>query len=221
MASAQLMKVTNTIDKRVEGIADNVLVVDSRVAGIDESVAGVDKRVAGVDERVAGVDERVIRVDDRVALVDDRVKDVDDKVKAVDDRLVAAIDGAQYTFNYSSKIFQSLTRLDGNEARGVIQQTADDVDQVKRSWFLNRLHARHVGSTILIGNQLRQDLRRWLSPPDPSTNHNIACNTHHKGTTTWFFEGETYKDWKSTGSESLLWIHGKRVPRPIHSLDAT
>ncbi|KAN0115706.1 hypothetical protein V8E52_006652, partial [Russula decolorans] len=57
--------------------------------------------------------------------------------------------------------------------------------------------------------QLQQDLCRWLSPPDPSTNHKIACRAHHKGTATWFFEGRTYTEWKSTGSDSLLWIHGK------------
>ena len=61
---------------------------------------------------------------------------------------------------------------------------------------------------------VRQDLRRWLSPPDPSTNHNIASNAHHRGTATWFFEGSTYKEWKSTASESLLWVHGKRVHIP-------
>ena len=103
-------------------------------------------------------------------------------------------------------------RIDEKEARVVIQQTAEDVDQVKRQWSLNRIHGEHAGSIILIGNQLRQDNRRWLSPQDPSTNHNIACNAHHTGTATWFFEGTTYKEWKSTGSESLLWIHGKRVP---------
>jgi hypothetical protein len=207
MAAAQLLKVTNTIDNRVGGIADNVLVVDNRVADIDDRVAGVDERLAGVDERVAGIDDRVV-------CVDDRVKDVDDKVKAVDDKLVAVIGGAQYVFNQSSKIDQLLTRLDGKEARGVIQQTADDVDQVKRSWSPNRTHAGHAGLIILTGNQIiqiRQDLRRWLSPPDPSTNHNIACNAHHTGTATWFFEGRTYKEWKSTASESPLWIHGKRA----------
>jgi len=82
---------------------------------------------------------------------------------------------------------------------------------MERSWFPNRIHAEHADSIILTGSQLRQDLRRWLSPPDPSTNHNIACNAHYEGTATWFFEGRTYKEWKSTGSESLLWIHGKRV----------
>jgi hypothetical protein len=67
MATAQLMKVTNTIDNRVSGIAENVLVVDNRLGGVDEHVAGVN----------------------------DRVKDVDDKVKAVDDKIMAVIDGAQ------------------------------------------------------------------------------------------------------------------------------
>jgi hypothetical protein len=83
---------------------------------------------------------------------------------------------------------------------------------MERSWFPNRIHAGHAGSTIITGNQLRPDLRGWLSSPDPSTNHNIARNAHHNGTATWFFEGKTYKEWKSTGSDSLLWIHGKRVP---------
>ena len=111
-------------------------------------------------------------------------------------------------------------RIDGKEARGVIQQTADDVDRVKRLSFLNRIHDRLAGSIALTGNQLRQDLRRWLSPPDSSTNHNIACNAHYEGTATWFFEGTMYKEWKSTGSDSLLWIHGKRVSRPILPPDA-
>jgi archaellum component FlaC len=88
MAAAQLLKVTNTIDNRVEAIADNVLVVDNRVAGIDNSVAGVDERVAGVD--------------DRVACVDNRVKDVDDKVKAVDHKLAAVIDGTYSGCDISS-----------------------------------------------------------------------------------------------------------------------
>ena len=78
MSAAQLLKVSKMIDNRVEGIADNVLVVDNEVAGID----------------------------DRVAIVDDRVKDVDDKVKAFDDKLVAVVDGAQYVFNRSLKLVQ-------------------------------------------------------------------------------------------------------------------
>ena len=205
MASAQLLKITNTINSEVEEIANNVLRVDDGVAGVDNRVAGVDDRMAGVDDHLTGVDERVAGVDDRVAGVDDRVKEVDDK-------LVVVMDGAQYIFNQSSKFAQLLTRLDGKVAGEVIQQAADGVDRMERSWFPNRIHAGYAGSIILTGNQLQQDLRTWLLPPDPSTNHNIACNVHHKGTATWFFEGRTYNEWNSMGSEALLWIHGKRVP---------
>jgi archaellum component FlaC len=66
MAAAQLLKVTNMIDNRVEGIADNMHVVDNRLVGVDERVAGVDERVAGVDDRVAGIDDRMKDVQDDV-----------------------------------------------------------------------------------------------------------------------------------------------------------
>ena len=98
-----------------------------------------------------------------------------------------------------------------------MQQTAGGVNRMERSWSQTCIRARLAGSITVTGNQLQQDLRRWLSPPDPSTNHNIACNAHHDGTANWFFEGSFYKEWRSTGSSSLIWIHGKRVPLP-HSL---
>jgi archaellum component FlaC len=78
MATAQVLKVTHTVDDKVREVTDKVI--------------GVDNRVASVDDRVTGVDDRVARVDDRVASVDDRVKVVDDKVAEV-------IDGARYIFN--------------------------------------------------------------------------------------------------------------------------
>jgi len=59
------------------------------------------------------------------------------------------------------------------------------------------------------GNQLRDSLLRWLSPSDPSINHNLATIAHHDGTAQWFFQGKIFNEWKSTGS--FLWIHGKRV----------
>jgi hypothetical protein len=75
MATAQVLKVTHTVDERVMGVMDKVLVVDNRVAGVDN----------------------------RVAVVDDRVTSVDDRVKAVNDKVAEVIDGAQYVFNQSVK----------------------------------------------------------------------------------------------------------------------
>ena len=62
----------------------------------------------------------------------------------------------------------------------------------------------------MIGDQLQKDIRSWLSPPDPSKNHNIARDSHYDGTGKWFTQGVTLERWKTTGS--LLWIHGKRTP---------
>ncbi len=92
---------------------------------------------------------------------------------------------------------------------------ANDVDEVKRL-STNLVRADHGALRILSENQLRENTHKWLSPPDPSTNHNIACATHYKTTATWFFQGSIYQEWKSTGS--LLWIHGKRLSRRLSSL---
>jgi len=64
-------------------------------------------------------------------------------------------------------------------------------------------------------DRLQESINKWLSPPDPSTNHDIACATYHKDTAllpTWFFRGggSIFQRWK--GTASLLWIHGKRAP---------
>src|SRR5712675_271962 len=60
----------------------------------------------------------------------------------------------------------------------------------------------------LTGNQLRQDLTKWLSPLDPSINYNTASDARHEGTALWFTQSSTFKNW--TGSSGLLWIYGKR-----------
>ncbi|KAH8977639.1 hypothetical protein EDB92DRAFT_734398 [Lactarius akahatsu] len=57
------------------------------------------------------------------------------------------------------------------------------------------------------GNQMELDVRKWFSPPDPSTNHNTACDVYHNVPPIWFFEASVFMDWMSRGS--LLWIHGK------------
>jgi hypothetical protein len=100
-----------------------------------------------------------------------------------------------------------------------VQQTANDVDRVKCLSSPNFINADHRALPILSGKQLRESIHKWLSPPDPSTNHNIACGTHHKTTATWFFEGSIFQEWKLTGS--LLWIHGKRLSHPLSNFSAS
>ncbi|KAI9436556.1 hypothetical protein H4582DRAFT_397851 [Lactarius indigo] len=102
---------------------------------------------------------------------------------------MAAAQVLKIAHNVENKITQVID--DGKEAKVILQRATSGVDSIK--W-----------------TQVRQELRKWVSPPDPSTNHNIACDASHKQTADWFFEGSEIKEWKSTGS--LLWIHGKRTP---------
>ncbi|KAH9069508.1 hypothetical protein EDB83DRAFT_2551109 [Lactarius deliciosus] len=127
MASAQILKVTHTVDNKVTAVGDGVKGVKSEVQ-----------------------------------LVGANIKVIDDKVQTIAE--------------------------DATEAKIIVQRTTDRIDDVKQ-------------------NQLRENLRKWQSPPDPSTNHNIVGDRQHEGTAEWFFESSQFEDWKLTGS--LLWIHGK------------
>jgi hypothetical protein len=93
-----------------------------------------------------------------------------------------------------------------------VREVTERVLSVERSSSPNLIDIGYGALCIISENQLRESIHKWLSPPDPSTNHNIACGTHHKKNATWFFQGNIYREWKSKGS--LLWIHGKRAPCP-------
>ena len=160
MASAELLKITHSVDDRVKGVEGNVQEVHSNVLDVGNKVEGVDSRVQGVDNRVQGVDNRVQGVDNTLQGISSDVQGVDDKL-----------------------------------------------DQVYRSLSFNTHHSERSHS--FTGNQLRDSLLRWLSPPDPSINHNIASKAHHNGTGQWFLQGSIFSKWKST--DPFLWMHGKRV----------
>ncbi|KAK0701084.1 Pfs, NACHT and ankyrin domain protein, partial [Lasiosphaeria miniovina] len=50
-------------------------------------------------------------------------------------------------------------------------------------------------------------LKKWLSPPDPSTNLNTAKEKRHEGTGGWFIDSAAFVEWK-LGSRRHLWLHG-------------
>jgi len=108
-----------------------------------------------------------------------------------------------------------LNSSDEKETKASIEQIANDMAKAKRL-SSNLISAGYGALPNLSGEQLREGSHKWLTPPDPSTNHNIACGTHHKKTATWFFQSKIYQKWMSTGS--LLWIHGKRLSPPLSNL---
>ena len=122
-------------------------------------------------------------VDDRVRVVDGRVQSVGNNLEIVDNEVRDIHDGV----------------------RGVNR----NIEQANRSSSPSTPVSVLNAQELFTGNQLRDNFRTWLSPPNPSTNHNIACKAHHEGTAQWFLGGSIFGEWKAGGS--LLWIHGKRV----------
>jgi hypothetical protein len=55
--------------------------------------------------------------------------------------------------------------------------------------------------------QRQEEINRWLSPPDPSTNNNKALHQRHKGTGRWFLQNSAFEKWQKQ-HHSFLWLHG-------------
>ncbi|RKK89373.1 hypothetical protein BFJ68_g16728 [Fusarium oxysporum] len=50
-------------------------------------------------------------------------------------------------------------------------------------------------------------IERWLSPPDCSTNANLARERRHPGTGTWLLNSPAFQEWE-LGSRQHLWLYG-------------
>ena len=149
----------------------------------------IDNKVMGVDDGVKDVEGKVqdVRGDVQDARVD--VQDVGSKVQGIDDKV-------QGIGSDVKDISSGVCGVD------------DKLYQINRSLSLTIAHHSECSDSFT-GNQLRDSLLRWLSPPDPSINHNIASKAHHNGTAQCFFQGRMFDQWKS--DDPLLWIHGKRA----------
>lgn len=110
---------------------------------------------------------------------------VEDGVKTVGDDLKGVDDKINLALEDAKVV-----KVTSTKTNALVQQTANNMEEAKRS-------------------RVRRDHRAWLSPPDPSTNQNIACGAQYEGTATWFSQGSSFVEWKSESTTPLLWIHGK------------
>ena len=59
---------------------------------------------------------------------------------------------------------------------------------------------------MIIDNE-REKMHQWLSAPDPSLNHNKACEQRQATTGSWFIRSQQFTNWKAN-PDVLLWLHG-------------
>jgi len=136
------------------------------------------------------VEGRVICIGEGVQGVGDKVQKVDEGVQNVQDVIQDVGDGVQ-------------------NVQQLVQGLDDKLDQVNRGSSPNPIALTLLTLQIFSESDLRERLRIWLSPPNPSINHNIACDAQHEGSSQWFFRGSIFGQWKSTCP--FLWVHGKRA----------
>ena len=105
--------------------------------------------------------------------------------------------------------FQRLDRLTQEENRMAMARITEVTNRVKEGALIFQFFLRILTIYVFTGNRSRTELRRWLTPPNPSIDHNTACSKHHDGTAEWFIQGSTFDEWKTNGS--LLWIRGNRM----------
>ena len=56
-------------------------------------------------------------------------------------------------------------------------------------------------------DERNERILQWLAAPDPSSNHNKACQTKQRETGRWLIESANYINW-TTQQSSFLWLHG-------------
>ena len=59
LANAEVMRLAHIIDKKVEGINEEVQVVNVQVRDVDKKVQGVDEKIQGVSVDVKVVEEKM------------------------------------------------------------------------------------------------------------------------------------------------------------------
>ncbi|KAI9436849.1 hypothetical protein H4582DRAFT_2058339 [Lactarius indigo] len=172
-----------------------------KVAGGTDLEDGLKKLEKLTNEEVVMASSQVLKVthtiDNKVTAVGDGMKGVDEKVQVVESEVRVVESEVQVVKSEVQLVGDGVKAIDDKvqtitdnslQVKLITRQTAVQVDDVKR-------------------NQLRESLRKWQSPPDPSTNYIINGDRQHEGTAEWFIESDQFETWKVTGS--LLWIHGK------------
>ena len=69
------------------------------------------------------------------------------------------------------------------------------------------LVAMTEGFRAVATEKIERQIFRWLAAPDPSPNHNKACQSKQRETGSWLLESSNYIKWKKQRA-SFLWIHG-------------
>ncbi|KAK0721573.1 Pfs, NACHT and ankyrin domain protein [Lasiosphaeria miniovina] len=84
----------------------------------------------------------------------------------------------------------------------VLQSVEKKINSVQQTTIATKAAADSIKSDLRI-----EKIKRWLCPPDPSTNVNHARKLRHEGTGAWLLENLVFQSWYS-GSRRHIWLYG-------------
>ena len=88
-------------------------------------------------------------------------------------------------------------------------------DQTTMTLEIKNATSRNEESLLALNKRLRaielgqrsEQIVQWLAAPDPSSNHNKACQSKQRGTGRWLLRNWNYISWRNQRA-SFLWLHG-------------
>ncbi|KAI0249056.1 hypothetical protein BJV78DRAFT_1284306 [Lactifluus subvellereus] len=179
MTAARNLQVTHDTNVIVKTIED-------LTHGVDGTVNAIKDLTNDVYSDVKATKLLTQDMNDDVKATRDLTQGVDGRVKAI----MEVTQDAHWDMKAGMVLIQDAAHDAANSAKAseeVTRNVKNATDELKLS-------------------QSREAFRTWLAPPNPSINHNIACDIQHNGSATWFVQGSTSEEWKRNGS--LLWIRG-------------
>ncbi|KAJ5740916.1 Pfs NACHT and Ankyrin domain protein [Penicillium malachiteum] len=84
----------------------------------------------------------------------------------------------------------------------VLQLVQQQIDSMQQTTIATKATTDSIRS-----NLHTDEIKRWLCPPDPSSNANHARALRYEGTGAWLLESPVFQSWHS-GSRQQLWLHG-------------
>jgi hypothetical protein len=199
MMAVRNLEVTHHVDGVVHSVDGNVKATKMLTEDIDVNMKATMVLTEDIDDNIKATKAHIHDVVSDIKATKVLVEDINDNVKGIEGVARSVNNGSQHFLSAFMHIqYRTFFPLCPNIAtHGLKRLSFPDTPTLT------------VKDDTLSGNQIQEKLQLWLSPPDPSVNHNTACKTQHSGTAMWFIQGSTFQDWKKNGS--LLWIRGNRM----------
>ncbi|MEK7673109.1 MAG: hypothetical protein AAB373_04455 [Patescibacteria group bacterium] len=134
---------SSVVERKIDRLADAMVILTSKVDGLKESVGGLDKRVGGLEESVGGLDKRVGGLEENVGGLKQNVGGLQESVGG----LAGKMDNMQYQMHGFQEqmvgVQDKISSLDG-----ILKITDKRLDVIEDD-MVTKDHFKHAFSLLV------------------------------------------------------------------------